>query len=162
MATARPGELNGKELSMMFRPLSPRRALDQLRGEMNRLVNGFTDQLPNMPWPISGRALPAANVWERDDAILVEMEIPGVKQEHLDLTVVENELTVKVERPELEEGKATFHRRERPTGGFVRTLRLPSAVDASQVEAELRNGVLTITLPKALSAKPRKIQVSAK
>ena len=147
---------------MMFRPLSsPRRAFDQLRGEMNRLVNGFTDQF-SMPWPMGGRALPAANVWERDDAVLVEMEIPGVKQEHLDLTVVENELTVKVERPELEEGKATYHRRERPTGGFVRTLRLPTPVDASQVEAELRNGVLTVTLPKALSAKPHKIQVSAK
>ena len=146
---------------MLFRPLNPRRALDQLRGEMNRLVNGFSDQF-GIPWNTAARAQPAVNVWETDDAVMVEMEIPGVKQEQLELSVVESELTVKVERPELEEGKATVHRRERPTGGFVRSLRLPTAVDASQVEAELRNGVLTITLPKARSAMPRKIQVTAK
>ena len=146
---------------MLFRPLHPARALGQLRGEMNRLVNGFTDQF-GIPWNTAGRAQPAVNVWETDDAVLVEMEIPGVKQEQLELSVVENELTVKAERPEMEEGKATIHRRERPTGGFVRSLRLPTPVEASQVEAALHNGVLTITLPKARSAKPRKIPVTAK
>ena len=104
---------------MLFRPLNPRHALDQLRGEMSRLVNGFTDQF-GIPWNASGRAQPAVNVWATDDAVRVEMEIPGVKQEQLELSVVESELTVKVDRPELEEGKATCHRRERPTGGFVR------------------------------------------
>jgi HSP20 family protein len=59
----------------------------------------------------------------------------------------------------LEKEGVTFHRRERPSGSFVRVVQLPAEVDADRVEAELRNGVLTLTLPKAESARPRKISV---
>ena len=100
------------------------------------------------------------NVWEQDDAILVELEVPGVKKEHLDLSVVGKELSIRIERPDGEQEGVVYHRRERPVGNFSRVLPLPSEVDANRVSAELHDGVLTITLPKAESAKPRKITVA--
>ncbi len=132
-----------------------------LREEMDRLWTEmwpmFADRLP----PALVRGQPLMNVWEKDDAVMVEMELPGVKSEQLDVSVVGNELTVKVDRPDTAQEGATYHRRERPVGRFTRLLRLPTEVDAARVEAELRNGVLTITLPKAEKAKPRRITVAA-
>jgi HSP20 family protein len=84
-----------------------------------------------------------------------------VKNEQVDLAVVGNELTVKVERPAPERQETTFHRQERPTGSFSRTLRLPTEVAVDKVEATLQQGVLTIRLPKAEAARPRKISVQA-
>jgi HSP20 family protein len=70
-------------------------------------------------------------------------------------------LSLKVRRPEPQREGATYHRQERPVGEFSRLLRLPVEIDAGRVQADLRDGVLTITLPKAESAKPRKIAVNA-
>jgi HSP20 family protein len=107
------------------------------------------------------RGRPAVNVWEESDALMVEMEIPGVKSEQLDVAVAGGELTVKVDCPDLEQEGTTYHRRERAVGGFTRTVPLPVEVDADRVEAQLRDGVLSIKLPKAASAKPRKINIVA-
>ena len=106
------------------------------------------------------RSQPAVNVWEQHDALMVEMEVPGVKSDQLDISVAGGELSVKVNRPDVAQEGVTYHRRERPVGSFSRIVRLPVEVDADRVEADLRDGVLTITLPKAESAKPRKINVT--
>jgi HSP20 family protein len=90
---------------------------------------------------------------------MAELEAPGVKSEQVDVSVAQNELTLSVERPAADMPEATFHRRERPTGSFTRVIRLPAAVDADRVSAELHEGVLTITLPKSEGAKPRRINV---
>jgi HSP20 family protein len=145
---------------MRFQYLPARQAVDQLRGEMNRLLSGAMENFGS-PWLSGARGQPAVNAWEKPDGFVVEMEVPGIKQEQLDISVVDNELTIKLERPEVEEPQVTFHRRERPTGNFARVLRLPAAVDGGRVAATLRNGVLTIELPKAESAKPRKINIVA-
>jgi HSP20 family protein len=127
---------------------------------MDRLLSNFTTAAGEVGWPLIRSVQPALNAWEAGDALRVELEVPGVKQEQLDISVVGNELTIKVERtPAVPEG-ATYHRQERPVGAFTRVLRLPVEVDAGRVEAELRHGVLTITLPKAETARPRKIQVT--
>ena len=135
-----------------------RHPLHQLRDEMDRLLTGF------MGSPGDGlsmfRRQPAANVWERPDAFMVEIEAPGVISEQLEISVVGNELSIKIQRPEAAEEGVTYHRRERPQGTFGRVLRLPTEIDADHVVAELRDGVLTLTLPKAESAKPRKISVA--
>jgi HSP20 family protein len=73
--------------------------------------------------------------------------------------VVGDELSIKVERPDLPQEGPAYHRRERGVGSFSRVVRLPAEVDPDQVEAEMRQGVLTVTLPKAESARPRKIRV---
>jgi HSP20 family protein len=129
-------------------------------GDVNRL---FSDLLgPESRWAFGrGRGFPAINVWEDGDKLYVEAEIPGVKSETLDVTVVGGELTIKGERPATAEEGLTFHRRERGTGSFIRVVHLPVEVDANQVDAALNDGVLLITLPKSEAAKPRKVQVKA-
>lgn len=143
---------------MVFRYIATRNPLYQLRDEMDRLLSGALGASP--VGVLARREGPAVNLWEEGDALKLEMEVPGVTQEHLDLSVVDNELTIHVELPEHEEEGVTYHRRERPVGSFSRRVALPVEVDAEHVSAELSGGVLRVTLPKAPSAKPRKIEVN--
>jgi HSP20 family protein len=106
------------------------------------------------------RSYPNANMWETPDSIHVELEVPGLKPDQMDLSVVGNELTIKVEMPDAPEENVTYHRRERAVGSFARVLQLPAEVDADKVEAQMHDGVLEIVLPKVEAAKPRKIQVA--
>lgn len=134
----------------------------QLRHEMDRLASDFFGPTgtPTSRWVSRTGAYPALNVWEAGDALYAEAEVPGLQGEDLDISVVDNDLTIRgVRRPTLAEG-TTYHRQERGTGEFNRVLRLPVEVDANKVEATISDGVLLIKLPKAESAKPRKIKVS--
>jgi HSP20 family protein len=133
----------------------------QLRDEMDRLLTGFYGQAPDWTPPGLVRGQPAVNVWETEDAVMVESEVPGLKNEQLDISVVGDELVLKIERPAEPEEGVTYHRRERPIGSFTRIVDLPTQVDPNRVQAQLRDGVLTISLPKAEAAKPRKINVMA-
>ena len=140
--------------------INTRHPIHQLRDEMDRLLTGFAGRAPNVGWPFVGRGHPAANLWEEGDTLMVEMELPGVESDQVDISVAGGELTIEVKRPDLHEEGVVYHRRERSSGDFHRTLRLPADVDTSKVEAKLQDGVLTVSLPKAESAKPRKIKVS--
>lgn len=133
----------------------------QLHRQMDRLLSGFPWDGSEPLWPVAFRGQPAVNFWESGDAFLFEMELPGVKNDQIDISVADGELTVRVELPEVQREGVTFHRRERPAGSLTRVVRLPGDVDIDKVEAELRHGVLTLRLPKAASAQPRKIQVAA-
>ena len=135
--------------------------LDQLRGEVEHLLSGLTGTGAAGPWSFPGGGELAANVWETAEAVFIELEVPGTTSDQLELSVVANELTVKVQRPEVEEEGVTYHRRERPVGSFSRVMQLPVQVDGDRVQAELRGGVLTVTLPKAETARPRKIRVAS-
>ena len=146
---------------MVFRYMTSRHPAQQLRREMDRLLSGFMGHVAEGGWPFAGRGQPAVNVWEDGDALSVELELPGLKSDQVEVAVVGNELTVKVERPDVEQQGVTYHRRERGAGTFTRVVRLPVEVDAGKVQAELRHGVLTITLPKAEAAQPRKIQIAS-
>ena len=145
---------------MVLRYVGPRHPIHHLRREMDRLLSGVLSNVGDVSWPLTGRGRPAVNVWETDDALKVELEVPGVKSDQVELSVAGDELSIKVERPDVEQEGTAYHRRERPVGSFARVLRLPVPVDADRVEAEMRHGVLTISLPKAESARPRKIQVT--
>jgi HSP20 family protein len=99
-------------------------------------------------------------VWEEKDQFYAEAEVPGFKTDELDISVVGNELTIKGNRQDPSPEKdTTFHRRERGIGTFTRVVRLAVEVDATRVEASLRDGVLLIKLPKSEAARPRKIDV---
>jgi HSP20 family protein len=131
---------------------------------MDRLVTDFFGTVPRA-WSRSTlgvRAFPAVNVWEAENELFAEAELPGVRSEDVEVTVVGDELTIKGRRTAPESGEAVFHRRERGTGEFTRTLRLPIEIDSARVAAKLENGVLSVTLPKAEAAKPRKIEVVAR
>jgi HSP20 family protein len=145
---------------MVFGYQPTRHPFHQLRNEVDRLLTGFFGPTADGFLPGVFRNQPPVNVWEQQDALKVEMELPGIKSEQLDISVAGNELSIKVNRPDVAQEGVTYHRRERPVGAFSRIVRLPVEVDADRVEADLRDGVLTITLPKAESAKPRKINVT--
>jgi HSP20 family protein len=106
-----------------------------------------------------GRVFPVVNVWEDDRTIYTECELHGMRMEDLEVSVLGDELTIKGERRVDERENATFHCRERRFGAFSRVIRLPVDVNPDEVQAALRDGILTITLPKAETAVPRKINV---
>lgn len=133
-----------------------------LRGEVDRLFGDFFG--PNVgtaPASAAARVFPALNVWERDEELFVEAEVPGLKNEDLDISVIGHQLVIKGRRADFEQQGLAYHRRERGVGEFTRTVELPVDVEAEGVQARLTDGVLLITLPKAEAAKPRKIQVKS-
>jgi HSP20 family protein len=106
--------------------------------------------------------VPPVNLWEENDQVFVEAELPGLDQNSLELFVTGgNQLTIKGERKVNAPEKGLRHRQERQAGSFSRTLTLPFLVDQDKVEAKLDNGVLLVRLTKHESAKPRKIPVNA-
>jgi HSP20 family protein len=132
---------------------------DRLRQEVNRLFNLFSPRTE----PFFSRVFPALNLTEKGDTLYVRAELPGVDPENLDISVVEGRLQIRGERRiDVEEEKTSYHRREREGGVFRRTIALPSKVDPGKVSATMKNGVLTITLPKSEEAKPKKITVKTK
>jgi HSP20 family protein len=101
------------------------------------------------------------NIWQDENAIYVEGDLPGVDRATLDVTVTGgDQLTIKAQRPapQVVEG-VTWLRHERPTGTFGRALTLPFPVDSEKVEATYNNGVLKVTLPKIQAVRPRTVPV---
>lgn len=131
--------------------------MGRFREEMNQLFG----RLGTTSWPSLAVSYPPLNVWENDDNLFVEAELPGMQLNHLEIYVKEgNQLTIQGERPTAE-GTGTWHRRERGFGKFNRLITLPVPVDADKVEARFDQGVLHVTLPKSEQAKPRRIAVKA-
>jgi HSP20 family protein len=129
---------------------------DRLRQEVNRLFNVFAPGTE----PFASRVYPALNLTDDGNIFYVRAELPGVNPESMDISVVEGQLLIRGERKiEPEEQKAGYHRRERESGFFRRTIALPAKVDPGKVSASMKNGVLTVTLPRAEEAKPRRITI---
>lgn len=146
--------------------------LDELRDEFDRLWGTLVAAPPLHGWSNrpSATSFPAVNVRETDHAVIIEAELPGLDPSGLDISITGDELVLKGSRPQADgeptkEGdgerkpSATWHRRERGTGGFERRLSLPVPVDAARVEARLVHGVLTVTCPKAPEAQPHRVPV---
>lgn len=147
---------------MVFRCVNTRHPLNQVRDEMDRLLTGVAEYTATAGlWPRTSRGQHAVNLWEEGDTLNVELEVPGLTNDQVDISVVAGELTIELHRPDSKQEGVVFHRRERWFGEFKRVLRLPFDVDADRVVAELHDGVLNISLPKAESAKPRKISVAS-
>jgi len=128
-----------------------------LHREMNRMFEDFGQSFGLAPWS-NWEATgfhPRTDVRETDDAVLVTAEMPGLEEKDFELNLCEGVLTLKGEkRHEHEEkGKGAVHRIERSYGSFQRTIPLPCQVVAEKAAAEYHNGVLSVTLPKAPSAK---------
>jgi HSP20 family protein len=133
--------------------------MSRLRGEMDDRLSRFDAREAR---PALAVSYPALNGWEDDDAFYAEAELPGMELADLEIFVTGgNQLTIKGERKVPEYENATWHRQERGFGAFSRVLTLPLEVDADRVSAELSHGVLSITMPKAEVAKPRRIPVKA-
>lgn len=138
--------------------------MNEFRNEMDRLFQSFglgnSFDLAGGGWPALAVAYPAVNVWEDSDHVYAEAELPGMELNDLEIYVTGgNQLSLKGQRQEPTFGKGVWHRRERGFGTFHRVITLPVDVDADKVEARFAHGVLTITLPKTETARPRKITV---
>lgn len=131
--------------------------LGDIRREVGRLFEDFVGSGDGVVNRV--RVFPALNVWEEDDTLFVEAEVPGLKMEDLEVTVVGDELTIKGQRNSTNVVCGRVLRQERNVGHFVRTVTLPYPVDSERVEATMRDGVLLIKLPKTEAAKPRRIEV---
>jgi HSP20 family protein len=111
------------------------------------------------PWSMD-RIIPTLDLAETDNGLEVRMDVPGMEAKDIDIQVNANVLTVSGERKEEREEKGkTYHRVERHVGAFSRTVTLPCPVKEDAVDAQYKNGLLTIKLPKTEEAKARKITV---
>jgi HSP20 family protein len=140
---------------------SPFREMFVLQNQMNRL---FDNTLHGWPPEAEGTVswTPAADIYETDNDLVLEADLPGIDPKNIDIRVENNVLTVRGERsfqPKVE--RENFHRIERSYGTFARGFTLATTVDPDKIRANYRNGVLSITLPKAEQAKPRRIQIAA-
>jgi HSP20 family protein len=105
--------------------------------------------------------VPAVDIYEDEHKVVLKLEVPGIKQEDLDIRVENNTLTVRGERKmEKEEKEENFHRIERRYGSFYRAFTLPTTVDSEHIEANYDSGVLQLTLQKKAEAKPKQIKVN--
>ena len=108
-------------------------------------------------WSENDQRALGVNIREEDDAYVLSSLVPGLKAEDLNIQILDD--IVRIEG-EYKADANDYLVRELPSGSFTRTLRLPSVIDADQVEAKIADGVLTLNLPKAESARPKRINIS--
>ena len=131
---------------------SPLRDMRRLQDEVNRLFQSAAAPRTSFP---------AINVYAHQDGVVITAELPGVKQDDLEITVHRDTVTLRGERQDQPQDTGVYHRRERGRGQFVRTFGLPFQVDPEKVEATLVDGVLTLALHRPEQDKPKRIRVSA-
>ena len=139
----------------------PVREMMTLREAMDRLFDdAFTRPLSMAG---NGWAVPAVDMYQTDNEVVVKAALPGMKAEDVQLNVTGEVLTIKGEIKQKEEVKEkAYHLREQRWGMFERSVILPTEVVADKAKADFENGILTITLPKAEEAKPKTISIKAK
>jgi HSP20 family protein len=130
-----------------------------LQNRLNSIFNEFAR--PDVSEsPVTGSFVPAVDVYEDEQALMLQLEIPGVKEQDLDVRVENQTLTVKGERKlESNAKQENFHRIERRFGSFTRTFTLPQTLDTENVKASYDAGVLSISLAKKAEAKPRQVKI---
>lgn len=143
--------------------LNPWTELERVRSEMDSLFNRYTRATP---WRLAflpgtaARTYPRLNVAETDNGYVVDALAPGVDPNTFDLSVRENVLSIAGEKKApIDVSAEEYHRSERSVGKFVRTVQLPDQVDPDTVKATYAEGILTISMEKSETAKPRQITV---
>ena len=131
-----------------MRALTPWTGMANLKQEMDRMFDrmfeGKWDELPAV-----GDWAPSMDISETKDSLVAKVEVPGMDQKDIQISLRENLLTIRGEKKQEKEDKdEQYHRVERSYGAFTRSVRLPVGVDASKVTATFKNGLLTVTMPK--------------
>ena len=143
----------------MASALMPWTGFGSLKQDMDRLF----DRMAANKWddfPMLGDWCPSMDISETKDNLLVKVEVPGMDQKDIRISLQENLLTIKGEKKQEKEQKdERYHRIERSYGAFTRSARLPVGVDANKVSAAFKNGLLTVTLPKTPAAKGTTIPI---
>ena len=139
----------------------PFRDLRTLQEEVNRLFSTNLTRAFGDEGIGRGAWAPSVDIYENKDQIVLEAELPGMKQEDFDLSIENNVITLRGERRfEKTDETDNYHRVERSYGSFTRSFTLPPTVSGEGAKAEYNNGVLRVTLPKREEAKSRKIEVT--
>lgn len=135
---------------------SPWRELEDMQRSLSRLLGDTGVAAPTE----EGVWMPAVDIRETDDAIVVHAELPGIKKEDISVDVRDGILSISGERKyEKETNEENVHRIERSYGRFFRSFSLPQTVDVNRVDARMKDGVLEIRLPKTEHAKPKAIEI---
>lgn len=150
-----------------MRNLDLLREMSRLQRDMDVMFRGLGTGRLFGPGFDAGHALrdwPRINLREDADHLYVEALLPGIEPEKIDMNVLGNTLSLSGERVAIDSEKSSrsWHRRERGTGKFLRTIELPVNINPDQVKAEYRNGLLLVTLPKVEEAKPRRISIKVR
>ena len=146
---------------------APRRPLRELEEMKRRLEDDIARPFLRSIWDRIPeevkRWAPSIDIWEKDDDFVVKVELPGMKYEDIDVSVLEDTLIIKGEK-KLERGikDEDYHRSEIAYGSFYRSILVPSTIDTNDIEAVYEDGVLRVTLKRASGAKPQKIEVKVK
>jgi len=137
------------------------RPIQELKKEMDRIWQEFfgkgyvPEKWEGIEW------IPAVDVSETDDAVIVKVDVPGVNPEDMEISLVDNVLVIKGEKKrEEEEKKENFYRMERFYGSFMRSIQLPCEVEEDKIEATYKDGVLKIVLPKKPEEKKKVIKIN--
>lgn len=132
---------------------------------LSRLNRMFDDAFAG-PWSqdtMTGSWVPVCDIFEDEDGLKLIAEVPGVKAEDVKISVENNTLTIRGEKKQVAEEKTErVHRYERSYGSFERAFALPSTIDPEGIEADYKDGLLTVVMPKAERARPREIPVKTK
>jgi HSP20 family protein len=139
----------------------PYRDVVALQNRMNSLFQDFSrNSNDNEPVTAAG-FVPPVDIYEDEHKLVLKLEIPGIRQEDLDVRMENNTLTVKGERNFQTEGKEeNFHRVERRYGSFYRAFTVPNTIDANSIKADYDAGVLRIELQKKPESKPKQIKIN--
>jgi HSP20 family protein len=157
-----------KEDAMAIERWRPRWGITPWRPfrELEEWERRFDDLFGRSLWrlPVEERGwMPAVDVFEKEDRFVVKAELPGMKEDDIDVSAVGDTLSIKGEKKtETEIQEEGYYRCERGYGSFYRSIPIPSNVDANKIEASFEDGVLEVALPKSAKIKPKKIAVSAK
>ena len=135
------------------------RSLGFTLDRMNRVL----DQALTNEWTTQQLWVPAIDVVEKKDAYVLHAELPGVAASQVDISFEKDVLTIRGTKTSTidaaKEGEMRLHAMERVQGSFERSIKLPQYVDGERISAEFTNGLLTVTVPKAEAAQPRKITI---
>ncbi|RJP91490.1 MAG: Hsp20/alpha crystallin family protein [Desulfobacteraceae bacterium] len=137
---------------------NPFNELEQMRRRMDMLAGNLFGGVPQQA--VASGVYPALNVTENKDTYYIRAELPGLKQEDLDIQATGKSISISGQKKIApEDDNAKYHRREREAGKFSRIIDVADNIDTEKVEARLADGILTITIPKAETAKPRQITI---
>lgn len=148
---------------------NPFRDLLNVEREFNRLSRVFNDryglsakeddnsEYDNAVW------MPMTDVYENDDNFQLKVDLPGVNKDDLKISFKDGELSISGERKqEIEEKKGKYHRIERTFGKYYRSFSLPKSIKSDKIDAEFKDGQLTVTIPKIEEAKPKQLEIKVK
>ena len=140
----------------------PFRELERMRREMDQMWRSFLPERPLSKGEVAvfGEWFPEFDLSETKDALVVKAEVPGISAKDIDISLVDNTLTIKGEKKQdLDEKNENYHYIGRSYGAFARTIMLPREVQGDKVTASYKDGILKIVLPKSAEAKKKEIQI---